>query len=114
VRRWLGLKEGECDVLLEVRDNQPVVIAGRAQALKKAQAVLARYVAPGALISEERSTTGKPEMTPQRGQFLDASALLPALYGERGSEGVARIIDDCAIHAVNLAETVRKMLQTGA
>jgi hypothetical protein len=30
-----------------------VVITGRAQALKKAQAVLARYVDPGTLVSEE-------------------------------------------------------------
>jgi len=52
-------------------------------------------------------------MTPQRGHLLDASALLAVLFEEPGSEVVARIIDDCAIHAVNLAETVRKMLQTG-
>ena len=52
-------------------------------------------------------------MTPQRGHLLDASALLAVLFQEPGSEVVARIIDDCAIHAVNLAETVRKMLQTG-
>ena len=51
-------------------------------------------------------------MTPQRGHLLDASALLAVLFEEPGSE-VASIIDDCAIHAVNLAETVRKMLQTG-
>jgi ribonuclease VapC len=52
-------------------------------------------------------------MTLQRGHLLDASALLAVLFEEPGGEVVARIIDDCAIHAVNLAETVRKILQTG-
>jgi ribonuclease VapC len=52
-------------------------------------------------------------VTPQRGHLLDASALLAVLFKEPGSEVVARIIDDCAIHSVNLSETVRKMLQTG-
>jgi len=52
-------------------------------------------------------------MTPKRAYLLDASALLAALFGEPGGEVVTGIIDGCAIHAVNLAETVRKMLQTG-
>lgn len=43
----------------------------------------------------------------------DASALLVVLFDEPGSEGVAKIIDDCAIHAVNLAETMRELLQIG-
>ena len=61
VRRRLGLKEGESDVLLEIGDSQPVVITGRAQALKKAQAILARDVAPGTLISEELIAERKKE-----------------------------------------------------
>jgi PIN domain nuclease of toxin-antitoxin system len=52
-------------------------------------------------------------MTPLRGHLLDASALLAVLFNEPGSDVVARIIDDCAIHSLNLAETFRKMLQAG-
>jgi PIN domain nuclease of toxin-antitoxin system len=52
-------------------------------------------------------------MTQRRAYLLDASALLAALFGEPGSDVVNEIIDDCSIHAVNLAETLRKMLQTG-
>ncbi len=52
-------------------------------------------------------------MTPRRTHLLDASALLAVLFGEPGSGAVERIIDDCTIHAVNLAETMRKLLQTG-
>lgn len=52
-------------------------------------------------------------MTPRRTHLLDASALLAVLFGEPGSSVVERIIDDCTVHAVNLAETLRKLLQTG-
>jgi PIN domain nuclease of toxin-antitoxin system len=52
-------------------------------------------------------------MTPKRAYLLDASALLAVLFGEPGGEVVIGIIDACAIHAVNLAEAVRKMLHTG-
>ena len=48
-----------------------------------------------------------------RQHLLDASALLAVLFREPGAGMVTRIIDDCAIHSVNLAETVRKMLKTG-
>jgi hypothetical protein len=61
VRRRLGLKEGESDVLLEIGDSQPVVITGRAHALKKAQGVLARYAEPGNLASEELIAERKEE-----------------------------------------------------
>lgn len=53
IRRKLGLKEGESDLLLEVADRQPVVVTTRAQALERAQTVLSTYVKPGRLISEE-------------------------------------------------------------
>jgi AbrB family looped-hinge helix DNA binding protein len=61
VRRRLGLKEGESDVLLEIGDSQPVLITGRAQALKKAQAILARYSGLGSLVSEELIAERKEE-----------------------------------------------------
>ena len=61
IRRRLGLKEGESDVLLEIGDSQPLIITGRAQALKKAQSFLARYVKPGALLSEELIAERKEE-----------------------------------------------------
>lgn len=44
----------------------------------------------------------------RRGHLLDASALLAVLFKEPGAENVLRIIDDSEIHAVNLAETIRK------
>lgn len=46
VRRKLGLKEGESDLLLNV-DETPVGILSRAQALAKARVVLAKYHKPG-------------------------------------------------------------------
>lgn len=49
----------------------------------------------------------------RRAYLLDASALLAVLFAEPGGDAVERIIDDCTIHAVNLAETMRKLLQTG-
>jgi PIN domain nuclease of toxin-antitoxin system len=52
-------------------------------------------------------------MTARRTHLLDASALLAALFGEPGSDLVNGILDDCTIHAVNLAETMRKLLHTG-
>lgn len=54
VRRRLGLKEGESDVLLEVGDEQPIVVSARSQALKNAQALLRSYTAGRRrLVSEE-------------------------------------------------------------
>lgn len=53
VRRRLGLKEGESEVLLEINDHEPIVLTARAQALRRAQAVLSKYAAAGHLISEE-------------------------------------------------------------
>ena len=52
VRRQLGLKEGESDLLLKV-DETPVVVTTRAQALKRVQKWAARGLKPGRRVSEE-------------------------------------------------------------
>src|SRR5882724_9642777 len=49
----------------------------------------------------------------RRGHLLDASALLAVLFREPGSDHVLQLIDDCEIHAVNLAETLRKLMHAG-
>ena len=51
VRRQLGLKEGESDLLLNV-DETPIGVTTRAQALKRMQE-WAREIDPNRLISEE-------------------------------------------------------------
>ena len=43
VRRRLGLKEGESDVLLEIGETQPIVVTTRGQAVARA---LSRVVIP--------------------------------------------------------------------
>ena len=48
-----------------------------------------------------------------RGHLLDASALLAVIFNEPGSEQVAEILDDCRIHALNLAEAMRKLVSLG-
>jgi len=48
-------------VLLEIDDDQPVRIRGRAQALREAQARLSSYVQPGRLISDELIADRKAE-----------------------------------------------------
>lgn len=45
--------------------------------------------------------------------LLDASALLAAIFSEPGSERVMEILDDCKIHALNLAEAMRKLVSLG-
>jgi AbrB family transcriptional regulator, stage V sporulation protein T len=52
VRRQLGLKEGESDLLLNV-DETPVSLTTRAQALRRIQEWASRFVEPGRLVSEE-------------------------------------------------------------
>jgi ribonuclease VapC len=44
---------------------------------------------------------------------LDASALLAFLRNEPGAEKVAEVLDRCCISAVNLAETLGKMVEYG-
>ena len=48
-----------------------------------------------------------------RKYLLDASALLALIHNEPGADQVLAVIDDCWIHAVNLAEVVRKLVNTG-
>ncbi len=52
VRRRLGLKEGESEVLLDI-DESPVHVTTRAQALRRLQIAAARYGKPEELWSEE-------------------------------------------------------------
>jgi PIN domain nuclease of toxin-antitoxin system len=49
-----------------------------------------------------------------RGHLLDASALLAVMFNEPGAEVVLGILDDSEIHAVNLAEAIRKLVDYGA
>ena len=49
----------------------------------------------------------------RRGYLLDASALLAVLFKDPGAERVLRLIDNSEIHAINLAEVVRKMMKVG-
>ena len=48
-----------------------------------------------------------------RGRLLDASALLAVIFNEAGGDRVREVADDCQIHAVNLAEVMRKMVAVG-
>jgi ribonuclease VapC len=48
-----------------------------------------------------------------RHYLLDASALLALLLNEPGAEQVQLVFDRCAMHALNLAEVVRKMAGKG-
>jgi AbrB family transcriptional regulator (stage V sporulation protein T) len=52
VRRRLGLKEGESDLLLDI-DESPIRVTTRAQALVRLQEAAARYGSPDRLWSEE-------------------------------------------------------------
>ncbi len=45
---------------------------------------------------------------------LDASAVLAYLAGETGAEEVARLLDEAAISAVNVAEVATKLADQGA
>ena len=54
IRRGLGLKDGESDVLLDI-DEQPIRISTRAQALTRLQELAAKYGPPEELWSEELS-----------------------------------------------------------
>jgi ribonuclease VapC len=48
-----------------------------------------------------------------RNHLLDASALLALIFDEPGADRVRELLDDSKIHAVNLAEVVRKMVALG-
>lgn len=48
-----------------------------------------------------------------RHHLLDASALLALIFNEPGADRVREVIDDSRIHAVNLAEAMRKLVSLG-
>lgn len=48
-----------------------------------------------------------------RAYLMDASALIALIRNEPGSDRVKAVFDDSEIHAVNLAEVVRKMISNG-
>ncbi len=52
IRRKLGLKDGQSDLLLDI-DETPIRATTRAQALVRLQSAAARYGEPGELWSEE-------------------------------------------------------------
>ena len=60
IRRQLGLKEGESELLLNI-DEQPIRVSTRAQALARLQELAARYGKPGELWSEELSEERRSE-----------------------------------------------------
>jgi PIN domain nuclease of toxin-antitoxin system len=45
--------------------------------------------------------------------LLDASALLALIFNEPGADRVLAVFDDSKIHALNLAEVMRKMVAIG-
>jgi AbrB family looped-hinge helix DNA binding protein len=67
VRRQLGLREGESDLLLNV-DETPVAVTTRAQALKRIQAWAVRDVEPGRRVSEELLEERRAEAIREFGQ----------------------------------------------
>jgi len=52
VRRQLGLREGESDLLLNI-DETPVAVTTRAQALKRIQQWASTFIEPGRRVSDE-------------------------------------------------------------
>jgi AbrB family looped-hinge helix DNA binding protein len=54
IRRKLGLKEGESELLLNI-DERPIKVSTRAQAVADCQRWAAGYVQAGRLVSEELS-----------------------------------------------------------
>ncbi len=65
IRRQLGLKEGESDLLLHF-DEQPVRITTRAQAVARIQAAAAKYAKPGESWSEELIADRRREVEAER------------------------------------------------
>jgi len=62
VRRQLGLKEGESELLLDI-DETPVRVSTRRQALARARQVLANYHKPGDDWTAELLTERKDDAT---------------------------------------------------
>lgn len=48
-----------------------------------------------------------------RHYLLDASALLALIRNEAGADRVQGVLDDSEIHAVNLADVIRKLISKG-
>jgi len=48
-----------------------------------------------------------------KGFILDASALLAMLQNEPGSARVVAVLDKCAMHTVNMAEVIAKLMRSG-
>jgi len=48
-----------------------------------------------------------------RNHLLDASALLALIFNEPGGDRVGAVLDDSDIHALNLAEVMRKLVAIG-
>ncbi len=64
VRRKLGLKEGESDVLLNI-DETPIRVTTRAQAIIRLQDATAKYGQPDELWSEELIEERRREVLPE-------------------------------------------------
>ena len=60
VRRQLGIKEGESELLLEI-DERPVRVSSRAQAVAEVQSIFSKYGAPERRWSEELSAERREE-----------------------------------------------------
>jgi AbrB family looped-hinge helix DNA binding protein len=67
VRRRLGLKEGESDLLLDI-DETPIGVTTRAQALARIQKWAAGYVKPGRVFSEELIAERRSEAVKELGE----------------------------------------------
>jgi AbrB family looped-hinge helix DNA binding protein len=52
IRRRLGLKEGESELLWDI-DETPIAVTTRAQALKRIQQWASHFIEPGRLVSDE-------------------------------------------------------------
>ena len=48
-----------------------------------------------------------------KGFILDASALLAMLQNEPGSARVVGVLDKCAMHTVNMAEVIARLMRSG-
>jgi AbrB family looped-hinge helix DNA binding protein len=67
VRRKLGLKEGESNLLLNI-DETPIGVTTRRQALERAQKMIAKYTTPGRLWSEELLKDRREEARRENGE----------------------------------------------
>jgi len=87
---------------MKVQENKPRLSAQRCQ--KSTDANRQRIVVPSAFRFGHRQT---------KEAVLDASALLAFLRDEPGTDKVAAVLTGSGISAVNLAETISKMVERG-